>query len=238
MAEVAIAFISGLLGSGHCIGMCGPFALALGAHATNWRVNAERQLFYAAGRIFTYGCAGLAAAFLGSRLRSQFSAWLSVQAVLSALAGVVLITQGLRILQPGWFIVRGARRTLTCEVAKQLRSILTAPGKCEVFLAGVATGFLPCALVYANLAIAASSAKPLVGASLMTAMGLGTVPLMFLTGVGGSVVKIVTRQRLIRCAACLIIATGCLSLFRATTYWMNQTAWQSSSCPMCFPKAK
>lgn len=238
MGEIAFAFISGLLGSGHCIGMCGPFALTLGTHAKNWRANAVRQLLFSSGRIFTYACGGITAGFLGSRLRSQFPTWLSIQVFLSAFAGVVLITQGIRILCPTWSFGRRSHRSLVCPAANHFHQFLTAPGKSEVFLAGVFTGFLPCALVYANIAIAANSADPIRGALLMAAMGLGTAPLMMMTGIGSSALGVAARQRLIRCAACLIIATGALSMLRASAYWSHQMTSESGQCPMCFPTPK
>ena len=54
MIELPLVLMSGLLGSAHCLGMCGGFALAIGGGATNVRSNLARQLVYTAGRVFTY----------------------------------------------------------------------------------------------------------------------------------------------------------------------------------------
>ena len=63
MIEWPLLVASGLLGSAHCLGMCGPFALAIGSRSSDWRDNMRRQACYSVGRIFTYAVLGAAAAF-------------------------------------------------------------------------------------------------------------------------------------------------------------------------------
>jgi len=65
MTELPLIFLGGLLGSSHCIGICGPLALALGANQSQLRTNLARQLVFSAGRIFTYSFGGAVAAFSG-----------------------------------------------------------------------------------------------------------------------------------------------------------------------------
>ncbi len=78
------------------------------------------------------------------------------------------------------------------------------------------TGLLPCGLVYGFLALACSTASLPRGAATMAAFGLGTVPLMVLTGTGASLVSMVTRRRLLRFAAWCVVLTGIVSLARGT----------------------
>ena len=95
MIEWPFVFVSGLLGSAHCLGMCGPFALAIGSAAPAWRTNLARQLCYSAGRIFTYAVLGAAAAFVGLRMARAVEPWTNMPAILAIAAGAMLVVQGL-----------------------------------------------------------------------------------------------------------------------------------------------
>jgi uncharacterized protein len=102
-----------------------------------------------------------------------------------------------------------------------------------VFLAGMLTGFLPCGLIYAYLALAASAASLPRGGALMVAFGLGTVPMMVLAGSGPSLVSLATRGRLYRAAAWCVVLTGLLSLARGASYISLPGDTSAKSCPMC-----
>lgn len=236
MSELVIAFCSGLMGSGHCVGMCGPFAIALGTSRSSWKAGIGRQLLYGLGRTFTYSCAGLAAAFAGSRLKSNLIHWMSAQVALSLIAGVILIAQALIILYPAAIRWSWKSGSLKCQSAAAFRMLLTDRSVTAVFLAGVLTGLLPCALVYANLALAARSGNLLAGALTMGCMGLGTIPLMALTGLGGHIPALRSRQHLIRWTAILLLATGIASIYRASCYWAEASATVPQQCPMCLQK--
>jgi sulfite exporter TauE/SafE len=82
------------------------------------------------------------------------------------------------------------------------------------FGAGVATGFLPCGLVYSFLALAVASGGLESGLMQMAMFGLGTVPAMVLVGCGGKLLTIGMRQRVYRLAACFVIALGALTVWR------------------------
>lgn len=71
---------------------------------------------------------------------------------------------------------------IPCLSGGLLGSLLRTPGWQAAFMAGLLTGFLPCGLVYAYLALATSTNDPLSGLTIMIAFGLGTMPLMILTG--------------------------------------------------------
>lgn len=232
MTDLALAFCGGLLGSAHCVGMCGAFALAVGASGRGWYDNATRQCVYTLGRAFTYGCAGLTAAFLGSQLPRQLPQWMPAQAILSLFAGTVLIIQGLTILGLPWLRWRSRSSLQPCQAASAFRQILTAPNLTAVFLAGVATGFLPCALIYAYLALAAQSGSLLSGMLIMVAMALGTAPLMMFTGLGMSSLHLKTRRQILRVAAVLVLLTGIAAVFRGGAYWSHGDA-TSQACPLC-----
>ena len=101
MFELPLIFIAGLLGSSHCIGMCGPFALAIGSGQGLWRQQFRRQCVYSLGRIFTYGFLGGLVGFGGWRVAGAVPDWVNLPAWLAVLAGVLLIWQGLQAT--GWW---------------------------------------------------------------------------------------------------------------------------------------
>ena len=92
--ELPLAFIGGLLGTAHCVGMCGPFAIAIGTGARGWSNQLLRQLSYSAGRIFTYGFLGAAAGYAGWRIAGKATSLVPIQAGLCILAGCLLLWQG------------------------------------------------------------------------------------------------------------------------------------------------
>ena len=77
MIELPLVFVAGILGTAHCLGMCGPFALAIGAGASGWRGALGRQFAYTAGRVFTYGVLGAIAGYGGARLTQSLPAIVS-----------------------------------------------------------------------------------------------------------------------------------------------------------------
>ena len=94
MIELPLLLMAGLLGSSHCLGMCGPFALILGSGPKNLRSNFARQGLYTLGRVFTYAFLGAAAGFGGWRLAGAIPA-VNIPATLAIAAGVLLVYQGL-----------------------------------------------------------------------------------------------------------------------------------------------
>src|SRR5262249_8456294 len=154
MIEWPLIFLGGLLGSSHCVGMCGAFALTIGLVTPSAAANARRQLAYSLGRIFTYAFAGAVAAFAGMRLRQLSASGCHAQTILAIVGGALLVVQGLHsagILPRFWKNRTGAGY---CPSQSLFRSFLMAPGWHNAFLAGLLTGFLPCGLVYAYLVLA------------------------------------------------------------------------------------
>jgi sulfite exporter TauE/SafE len=110
-------------------------------------------------------------------------------------------------------------------------SLLQATRLRSVFVGGVINGLLPCGLVYAYLALAAGAGSLLLGAATMLCFGLGTLPLMVLTGCGGTLLTASRRRRLLRAAAWCVLLTGVLTIARGLGFL--QADDPSPSCPMC-----
>lgn len=232
MIEWPLAFTAGLLGSSHCLGMCGPFALSLGSSASNSVRNIQRQLSYSCGRIFTYAVLGAVAGYGGKQLIVRYSGLAYVPALLAAVAGSLLVYQGL--LGAG-IIRRRARKgaTLSCVAAPSFASLLTLPGCSAPFLAGILTGLLPCGLLYGMVVLAAQSGAVISGALLMALFGAGTVPLMVFAGWGGTLLDISTRRKLYRIAAWCVVLTGAVTLVRGATFLYPRPGSSETSCPFC-----
>ena len=234
MIEWPLLVVSGMLGSAHCLGMCGPFALAIGGGAPTWGVNLRRQLVYSAGRIFTYAVLGVAAAYVGLEASRSLVGWGNAAAVLSILAGVVLGVQ--RLWSAGVLPKRGVGAG-ACPGAGMFRSLLAGKGSIDVFLAGLFTGLLPCGLLYGMLALAASTRDLPRGLVTMVAFGAGTVPAMVLAGVGGSLLGVATRRRINALAAWCLVLTGLISIARGASA-LSFTDQPAAGCPFCAPATR
>lgn len=230
MIELPLIFVSGLLGSSHCVGMCGPFAMLLGSATTGWCQNIAWQLLYSAGRIFTYTTLGAMAGFGGQRLAGLKLSGINATAILAIAAGALLIYEGL-VTAGVWQRLAFAKQgSGSCPTGGLLRSMLQQQSRWGVFLAGIATGFLPCGLVYAFLLIAARSGDLLLGALVMAVFGLGTLPLMVATGTTASFISVERRMRMLTLAGWCVVIMGSLSLYRGLAFL---TIDDPSACPFC-----
>ncbi len=247
MIELPLIFLGGLLGSAHCVGMCGGFALLVGAPAPRLSANVVRQLIYSVGRIFTYCAFGAVVGYGGLRLSEDLSGVVNVQAAIAIGAGLLLITQGLisagvlgravRLVQAatgkaiGLSLVAGSGAG--CLSGGLLGAFLRDRRLGHVFMAGVFTGMLPCGLVYAYVALAGSTSDLIGGMATMAAFGLGTVPLMVLTGSGSTLLSMAGRQRLLELAAWCVVLTGVISIARGVGF-LDLPGWhEPAGCPLC-----
>ncbi len=234
MIELPFIFFSGLLGASHCIGMCGPFALVIGAASDSTKENVLRQILYGFGRIFTYCFLGATAGFVGQRFTTLGGPLVNASAVLAVVAGTFLIYQGLATAG----VIRrriGFKGSETgCTAAPIFRTFLTSRRRGHMFLAGLVTGFLPCGLLYGMLALAAGTGSLVSGLSVMSVFGLGTLPLMTATGVGGSLVSLAARKKLLAVAAWSVVMAGVITVGRGVNQWgATSVAEAAAACPMC-----
>lgn len=231
MIELPLVLAAGLLGSSHCIGMCGPFALTIGGASPTLAVNVKRQLLYSLGRIFTYSVLGAAVGFGGWRLAQAFPAIVNFPAVLAIVAGLLLVWQGL--LAAGiWRRGRIGGKSSPCLAGTFFATLLTGRHWVDVFLAGLFTGLLPCGLLYAMLALAGSTGSILLAMATMIVFGLGTVPVMVATGCGGSLLGVAARRHLYTAAAWCVVATGVISVGRGV-FFLQMPWFDGGGCPMC-----
>lgn len=210
-----LAFMTGILGSGHCIGMCGSlvsgFFLRLGA-----RTYAP-YLAYHAARVAVYGLIGLTAASLGAVL-VQTGLFGKAQGILQILAGLVVILLGLDLLG-----LSPVRNTLSfAPLAWIRRQFANAAQRGPVggaAIGGALNGLMPCSMTMAMAVQATTAPSPAEGGLLLLAFGAGTLPSMlaasFLFGRLGSK----TRGWLLRGAALFVIALGLSTLWQGIRYY-------------------
>lgn len=183
------AFIVGLLGGVHCLGMCGgvvgtlTFSLSPKHQVSQWRML-PYQLAYNLGRISSYVIAGGLIGLFAASL-SNLVPFLPFQQVLQVFAGLFMIALGLYLA--GWWhgvivIERlgGALWQRLQPYTQKLTPVKTLP---QAWLYGLVWGWLPCGLVYSVLIMAFSAASLSQGALVMLAFGLGTLPNLMLMGV-------------------------------------------------------
>ncbi len=175
MIELPLIFLGGLLGSAHCVGMCGGFAVSIGINASGALANLRRQLIYSAGRIFTYSFLGVVAGYTGLWVANRASFWINAQAALCVLAGLLLTSQGLVALGVVPIGLRSQQHSgnSLCLARSFVGPFLASSRSTDVLVAGVLTGFLPCGLVYGFLALASSSASIMAGLLIMLLFGAG-----------------------------------------------------------------
>ncbi len=229
LIEWPLILIGGLLGSSHCVGMCGSFAISVGLGGNNWRTNLVRQCVYSFGRICTYLLAGSIIGFSGIWLSHHLSSVMRFQSVVAIIAGLFLVFQGLRAagVIPNRAILG---KKSSCAAQSIFGTLLTAQPLSAVFVSGLLTGLLPCGLVYAYLSLAMGSGGVWQGVAVMGLFGLGTVPLMVTTGMGSSLLSFSARKKLLTIAAWCVVLTGTVTLYRAAATW-NSPA--EPNCPFC-----
>jgi uncharacterized protein len=167
--------IIGLVGSFHCMGMCGPIALSLPLKENSLNTRILSSLLYNAGRVFTYFILGLLFGLAGSGL----SVW-GIQQWLSIAVGTMMIfSVAMPVLFHSWNISKHFDMFFD-GFRKAFRRFFGFRTYQSILLIGLMNGLLPCGLVYIALAGALISDQPLDGAFYMLAFGLGTIPALFI----------------------------------------------------------
>jgi sulfite exporter TauE/SafE len=201
-------FLFGLLGSFHCVGMCGAIALALpGGRGPRYVAG---RVLYNLGRVSTYALLGAAAGALGQSLR--LAGW---QQGLSLLSGGLIL---LLVATPerwvgraaGWLGLAAGLGRVKAGLAYYYRR----PGLGALYATGLLNGLLPCGLVYLALAGALSAPGIRGAAAYMGLFGLGTLPLMLALSLSGQLVPLALRQRLRRAVPMTALALAGLFLLR------------------------
>ena len=222
MTYYLVVFAAGFVGSFHCLGMCGGFACGLGRDPRGRGATILRHLLYNSGRLTTYCFVGALAGALGQIVCTrQGTTFLlldgsldAAERILAIVAGLLMIAMALQFFGVLHVFHRLAVGFGSSTFAMSLRSLLTTRSRTAPLAFGVLNGFLPCPLVYAFAAEAASTSQTLPGFLTMASFGLGTFPAMLAMGGVGRVLAPTWRQRGVWLAGSCILLLGLITLSR------------------------
>lgn len=234
---VVSALLMGVLGSAHCVVMCGGVVgMTCTAIPLQQRGRPASQLplllAYNAGRIASYAAAGAAAGALGATIAS-FGLVEASQLGLRLAAGALMIAVGFHVAGPGralrWIERAGA--PLWRRVAPLAKRLVPVTTPLRAMGLGLLWGWLPCGLVYAALGGAVTSGSAAGGAATMAAFGLGTLPMLLAMGSAAALVARVARTGWVRLAAGVaLVAFGCFQVMHVSVAWAGGHAAEHTCC--------
>lgn len=207
---IITAIVLGLIGSFHCVGMCGPIALALPLNNTNWFTRIFGSLIYNIGRAITYALMGAVFGILGEGLQlGGFQRWISIA------MGTIMI---LAIVFPALF--RGSKKLdkylygYNARLKIRFGVLFNKRTYSSLLIIGLLNGLLPCGLVYMALAGAIATGGVSSGALFMFIFGLGTLPMLLLLSLIGNVVSGSFKSKINKMIPYVIVIIGVLFILR------------------------
>lgn len=222
------AFLVGLMGAGHCLGMCGGIvgALAMAVpddeHAAFFqRKRWQMTLLYHFGRVFSYTLAG---AVVGG-----LTYWMSEMVQMKSMLLGMRLLAGSMMLMIGLYLAHVWRGLHRIEVVghflwQKVMPFAQRTGQfkthSQAMVAGFFWGWLPCGLVYSTLTWALATGHPIEGARIMLAFGLGTMPgLLLMGGVAYKFKAFVKMKNFQLLGALAMLCFGCHTLWIAWMQW-------------------
>ncbi|MGQ1908719.1 sulfite exporter TauE/SafE family protein [Marinifilum sp. RC60d5] len=204
------ALTLGLLGSFHCVGMCGPIALAIPLKTDSWMARIFGGILYNLGRAVTYAVMGAIFGLLGRGLvLSGFQQWISI------IMGAIMI---LSVITPSIYKNRfNADKGIFSFVGKvkmSLGKLFTQRSYGSLLLIGLLNGLLPCGLVYFAIAGAIATGSAASGSLFMFIFGLGTLPMMLAISLIGNLITLELRKKVTKLIPYAIVFIGVLFILR------------------------
>ncbi len=211
MEILITALVLGLMGSFHCMGMCGPIALSLPLRGNNFSQKITGGLIYNLGRSSVYGMMG---AFFG--LIGQSFNMLGLQLGISVVMGSYMI---LSVLLPSIFKnhLHINLDFLTDPLRRAIQKLFKVRSYKGMFMIGIINGLLPCGLVYLAIAGAIGTGSVILGIAFMVLFGLGTLPMMLFISWIGNVFTGTIRNRMNKMIPYLVVIIGIIFILRGLT---------------------
>jgi sulfite exporter TauE/SafE len=210
MSFILIPLALGFLGSFHCVGMCGPIALALPIGKWGTADKIIGILLYNLGRVFTYGFVGILFGAIGR----GFSL-VGLQQAVSVILGVCTMAV---VIMPSRVSSRldvvTERIPYLPVVKRTISSLFKQRTFPSLVLIGVLNGLLPCGFVYMAMAGAIATASILSGAGFMVLFGIGTIPAMFLAAFSSHLFPLNVRMRIRRMVPVFMFMIGAILIVR------------------------
>lgn len=204
------AFTIGLFGSLHCVGMCGPIAMALPFQDQNkWRIF-QNTLLYNGGRIATYALIGILPGLVGQGLALG-----GFQKNMSILLGIFILLAAVFSFGADRYLQKiPLYRRFYFFVQQKLGQLLKNQDRSTFFSIGLLNGLLPCGLVYMALAGALTQTNMFAGAGYMAFFGLGTLPLMLTVALSKGLISLGLRNFIRKVTPAFMVIFALLLLFR------------------------
>jgi sulfite exporter TauE/SafE len=214
-------FIASLLGSLHCVGMCGGFvAFYSGADGSGGSRRLLSHAAYSGGRLAAYSVLGLAAGAVGAALDLAGS-MAGVQRIAAVVAGVVMVLWGIfALLQIGGVKVfkHGSGSAVSKWLRRGISMVGQRPPVVKAAAVGLLSGVLPCGWLWAFVVTAAGTGSALGGVAVMVAFWAGTVPVLLALGLGAQLVAVPLRRHIPAVTAVILVVLGLYAIIgRPTT---------------------
>ena len=206
---LGIGFLMGLIGSVHCIGMCGPLTMALPFSLQKNIFKYLAMALYHTGKIMSYAILGLIVGLFGKQLFV-----IDTQQSISIIIGVFML------VYVGWvYLVKVNTRFnplqfIQVPVLKALSSLFRNKHVTIFIVLGFLNGLLPCGMVYLALGSAMSTGHPTDAAIFMAFFGIGTMPALLMVAVGGQMVNFEWRRKLQKALPVFIFGMGVMLILR------------------------
>lgn len=208
----SIAISLGLLSSLHCIGMCGPLALAVPVSQNNPLQKLVGALLYHGGRSSSYALMGLLLGMLGGAFAAAFS---GAQQYMSLSLGVAMLFYAIvPAVKPGNNIFSKLSSKAFDFLRTQMGKYFFRKGSGSLYFMGMLNGLLPCGMVYLALASSLATANMLKGMTFMLLFGVGTMPAMLTISLFGSLYAARWRKHLRIAAPYMFGIIGILLVLR------------------------
>lgn len=210
MEFVISGLVLGFLTSFHCVGMCGPIALALPLHGATKMQKLFGGILYNLGRTTTYIMFGFILGLFGQGLVALgFQRWVSI------IAGILMITT---VLSPSLFksnfSSQGIFNSLLSKVKGALKKLFSTRSYGSLYLIGLLNGLLPCGPLYMAFIISTGTGNAVTAAIFMMMFGLGTIPLLFAITILGNFISLSVRNKINNFLPILVVIIGILFILR------------------------
>lgn len=230
------AILLGFVGSFHCVGMCGPIALALPLNRDSLASKISGTLFYNAGRVLTYSLLGLLFGFVGEGFVIA-----GYQQAISIAMGITLL---LVVLFSGkvssQFKITAFLHSLVGRLKQKLSSLFKRKSSASLFLIGALNGLLPCGLVYLGIAGAIATGNSVHGSLFMALFGAGTLPAMLTLAFLGTAINVNARNKIKRVVPVFIAFMALLLILRGMNlgipYISPEMSASKAVCQKCCHK--
>lgn len=200
------AVVLGFMGSFHCVGMCGPIAMAVGNSSQKFLTN---KILYNIGRSITYALLGLIVGVIGFTFSLA-----GIQQAFSIFIGLMIILIAVSVKGSERWVSISFLATPVRWIKSRLAFFLKRGGATAFFATGLVNGLLPCGMVYLALVAALGLQNPWMGAAYMFFFGLGTIPLLLALMFSGKLIPLKSRLKIQKVMPLVGVLVGLIFIFR------------------------